>query len=189
MNKQEIRKKVLADRKMFTESYIKETSSKIFQQIKGMKEYQESKTVMIYVSFENEIHTHDFIREMILDGKKVVTPICRNKDKTLILAETKSFPEGFRKTNYGILEIESQNAVEVDVKEIDVVITPGVAFSIEGKRLGYGAGYYDKMLAGKRVDTVTICPVYKEFILEDIPVDEHDIPVDYLVTDEKIIKV
>lgn len=188
MNKESLRKHVLRLRSEFDENYINDVSKNIFEKIKTMDIYKQSKTVMIYVSFEDEVNTHKFISEMIKEGKKVVTPVCNYKDRTLTLAQTTKFPDGFQRTKFGILEIPRKEAIPVDLKEIDMIITPGVAFTKIGKRLGYGAGFYDRLLLNKRKDTPTVCPVFKEFIFDDLPTDDHDVEVDFLVTSDEIIK-
>ncbi|MBF7096540.1 5-formyltetrahydrofolate cyclo-ligase [Alkalibacter mobilis] len=187
MDKKELRKKVLAERSKFSKNYISEASNKIFNQIRNMEVYKKSNTVMIYVSYENEIDTHDFINEMIREGKRVVTPICDFSDRSMILAVTNSFPEGFEMTKFGILEMPIEGAVAVTEEEVDLIITPGVAFTRDGRRMGYGGGFYDRLLAKKRAETLTVCPCYEEFLLEDIPTGKYDLPVDIIVTPNETI--
>lgn len=187
MDKKETRKWVLDQRKRFSKEYVEENGRLIFQQIKEMDLYKNSHTIMAYVSFENEVDTFPFIQEMIQEGKRVVTPICNFKDRSMILAVTRTFPEGFEETKYGILELPFDHPEWVEAQEVDLIITPGVAFTRTGKRLGYGAGFYDRLLAKKRSDTKTVCPAFKEFLLEDLPTDPYDLPVDYIVTKDEII--
>ncbi|HCX65827.1 MAG TPA: 5-formyltetrahydrofolate cyclo-ligase [Eubacteriaceae bacterium] len=188
MDKRSLRKELKKKRAAFSEDYVQSVSKKIFDRIEAMPEYQNSDTIMIYVSYDKEIHTHDFIVKMLEQGKNVVTPICNNENNTLTLGVTKTFPHSFKVNSFGILELDRERAETTVVDEIDMVITPGLAFTADGKRLGYGAGFYDRLLAGKKDTTPTVCPVYEEFILDDIPVDPHDRNVDYLVTDQGVYK-
>ena len=188
MDKKSLREQIINKRAGFDSNYVKNVSKRIFDAIKKMDIYKKSDVIMVYVSFMNEVNTHDFIIYALKEGKTVITPICNNENKTLMLAKTFEFPKGFKKTKYGILEIPKTKAVVVDIKDIDLIITPGLAFTSSGKRLGYGGGFYDRLLSEKRSDVLTVCSAYKEFVLNDLPTDEHDVGVDYLVTDEEIIK-
>ncbi|QSX08312.1 5-formyltetrahydrofolate cyclo-ligase [Alkalibacter rhizosphaerae] len=187
MDKKETRKQVLDQRKTFTKEYVEENGRQIFQKIKEMDVYKRSSIVMAYVSFENEVDTFPMIQEMIQEGKTVITPICNFKDRTMKLAVTRNFPEGFMETKYGILELPMDHPEAVEPEEVDLIITPGVAFTRDGKRLGYGAGFYDRLLSKKRPDCPTVCPAFTEFVLEDLPTDQYDLPVDYVVTKDELI--
>ena len=186
LDKTQLRKKVFKVRNTFSDEEIKRRSAILMDRIKEMDVFKNSNTIMIYVSFDKEVFTHDFIKYCLDIGKKVITPICRNEDRTLILGETDSFPRGFEETKYGILELNPNTCNQGRVEDIDLIIMPGVAFTKKGDRLGYGAGYYDKLLSQKSNKALTVAPVYKEFIFDEIPTEEHDIPIDYIVTEEEI---
>ena len=82
---------------------------------------------------------------------------------------------------YGILE-PSDSCEEVDYCDIDIVITPGLAFTLKGDRLGYGGGYYDRFLI--QYPAITRCALtYDRLILGSLPVKENDVPVDYLISE------
>ncbi|WP_152801243.1 5-formyltetrahydrofolate cyclo-ligase [Alkalibaculum sporogenes] len=182
MNKKDLRGKVLELRNSISDEEILNRSTILMNKIKKMEVFNDSKTILIYVSFDKEIDTHDMIKDCLKIGKNVVTPICNTKDRTLILGKTSMFPEGFHKTKYGILELDPKECDHVNIKEIDLIIMPGVAFTKKGERLGYGAGYYDKLLAQKSLHTITVAPVFEEFIFEDIPTDKHDMLIDYIIS-------
>lgn len=189
MNKKDLRSQILKEREKITKEDIVNRSNKIFEKIIAMDEFKKSKCIMIYVSFENEINTHPFIKYCLKIGKKVVTPVCNTKTKTLILGHTNTFPEGFNKTKYGILELDSMGISEVPLDEIDIIITPGLAFTVKGERLGYGGGYYDRLFEEKPLNTITIATIFNEFIVEYLPTEPFDKLVDFIVTEDKIIKV
>ena len=168
------------------EEYIRKASATIFETIKELDVFKNAKTVMIYVSYQNEIYTHDFIRWCIENGKTVVTPVCR-EDRSMLLARTESFPEGFEETAMHILEIPLDKAVAVDEQQVDIIITPGLAFTPEGMRIGYGGGYYDRLFEKVRDDCLKIVPTFDDFIISDIPTGRYDHPVDILVSEKKVI--
>lgn len=184
--KKAMRKRILAERKEIGTDAIKSASGIMFEKIKDLECYKNARTVMIYVSYMDEIYTHGFIREMIEEGKRVVTPTCR-KDHTMALCVTKSFPEGFEKTSMGILEIPEEKAETAGEEELDMIITPGLAFTLEGKRLGYGGGFYDRLFEKIRPDCLKVCPVMDCFIVGDIPTEPTDRSVDILVSEKKTV--
>ncbi|MBO4360707.1 MAG: 5-formyltetrahydrofolate cyclo-ligase [Eubacteriaceae bacterium] len=186
--KKALRKKILAERAAMDPEEIKALSQIILEKTQELECFAEAGTVMVYVSYNDEIYTHDLIRGMIASGKRVITPTCRN-DHTMALCVTESFPEGFEKTSMGILEIPEEKAVTVSEEDIDLIISPGLAFTLEGKRLGYGGGFYDRLFARKRTDCLTVCPVIDRFIVDDIPTEETDLPVDIIVSEKKTIFV
>jgi len=76
----------------------------------------------------------------------------------------------------------------VGITEVDAVIIPGAAFDERGNRIGYGGGYYDRLLAGLQKSVVVIAPAYEEQIVEAVPTDEHDKKVNVIVTDRRVIR-
>lgn len=186
--KKALRKKILAERKELTPDFIMNTSKRILEKVSVLECYRAARTVMIYVSYNDEIYTHDFINQMIAEGKTVITPTCR-KDHTMALCVTRRFPEDFYQTKMGILEIPEDKAELVDESDLDLIISPGLAFTLEGKRLGYGGGYYDRLFDKIRDDCLIVCPVFDSFIIKDIPTEETDLPVDIIISESKTIFV
>ena len=185
-DKKALRKELLSEREKFTREEIDLMSDLIFKKIKQLYCFQQADTIMIYVSYGKELNTYDFIKDCIDMGKRVVTPIC-NPDKTMSLALTETFPEGFEKTKMGIPEIPIEKAELVHYSELDLIITPGLAFTYSGERLGYGGGYYDRLFEKLSPNVVKLCPSYDSFLLDEVPVDQHDTPVDVIITPTKSI--
>ena len=86
------------------------------------------------------------------------------------------------KNKYGILE-PNEYACEVNIDSLDALIVPGLAFTVDGKRLGYGGGYYDKLLSMESFRAYTIGFCFKYQIIKDLPTEAHDKKVDYIITD------
>lgn len=186
--KKTLRKELLQKREALSDEFIKNTSDHIFDKIKKLECYKKAQTVMVYVSYNKELNTHEFIKEMIAEGKTVVTPTCIANNE-MKLCVTKTFPEGFSRSKLGIMEIKDENAETVSPKELDLIITPGLAYTLEGKRLGYGGGYYDRLFERISDECIKVCPSYDDFLVDNIPTDFHDVPVDIIVTESKTIFV
>ncbi len=185
--KKEIRKKILAARDKYTKEQIDEISEVIFEKIKRLSCFQEAKTIMMYVTFGKELNTIDFMQYCIDQGKLVVTPVCNPENRTMVLAVTKEYPAGFEPTSMGIMEIPRENAVALDPKALDIIITPGLGFTLEGDRIGYGGGYYDRLFRLMNKNTILISPTFDEFIVESLPMGKYDRPVDIVISEKRSI--
>jgi len=182
--KEKTRKKLLLQRKALSKTEILKKSSNIKEKLFGLKKYKDARTVLFYVSYNGEVFTHDMIKEALKD-KKVVVPISNKEDYSLSLSELKNWDD-LEISSYGILEPEKDCIKEVSIDEIDLIIVPGVAFDCKGNRMGHGKGYYDRLLENTKVKTVGLA--FELQIVKNIPTDEHDKPVDLIITEERIIK-
>jgi len=180
-SKSDIRKEILGKRNKMDENTRMEFSSKIKSSLFSMKEFQSAKTVMLFVSFGNEVFTHDMIKDA-LKTKAVVVPKIVNKK--LVPIRISSFSELSPRT-LGILEPKSDKAF--DKKKIDLVVVPGVAFDRRGFRIGYGKGYYDDFLVG--INAKKIAVGFDLQIIGKVPNEKHDIPVDMVVSENGIYTV
>jgi 5-formyltetrahydrofolate cyclo-ligase len=178
VDKKELRKEVLKRRK---ETKDRLEKSKVIQfEVMNHPLYQGSEVIAIYNSFGSEVSTKELIRMSI--GTKSVVLIPKVVDKELIFIKVDENTE-YQTSKFGIEEPVSNEEYR---GPIDLVIVPGVAFTKEGKRLGYGGGYYDRFLKGKKIQTIGIC--FESQIVGTIPTEEHDIEVDYVQTEENIYK-
>lgn len=187
MEKKELRTKLLTQRETYTKEQIDEISLAIFDKVKRLKSFQNAKTVMMYVTFGKELNTIPFLLECISLGKRVATPICIPQDHTMILAETKNYPQGFVPTKMGIMEIAKDTAVAIDPKELDLIIVPGLAFTLSGDRIGYGGGYYDRLFEKIGDQTILLAPTFDDFIVPSLPTGRFDRKVDILISEKKSV--
>ncbi|MDP1758755.1 MAG: 5-formyltetrahydrofolate cyclo-ligase, partial [Thermodesulfovibrionales bacterium] len=88
----------------------------------------------------------------------------------------------------GILEPSVSEKRLTKINDINLVIIPGAAFDASGNRLGYGAGFYDKLLAEIKNKIPIVTPAYEEQIVENIPSEPHDVKVSKIVTDKRVIE-
>lgn len=187
MDKKLIRKKMSRIRSNMDKNEHREKSKIIVEKLMKSKFYKESDTIMIYVSFRREIDTHEFIKKAIKDGKTILVPITIDKGKQLKPSHLKDFDEleiGF----YNILTPKEEFVRYVDPKDIDLVIVPGLGFDKEGYRVGFGGGYYDRFLSN--LDSAIKLSIAFDFqILDRVPREDFDIPVDYILTEKRIIEI
>ena len=181
--KSEIRKENKILRSKFTKDEIMEKSeraSKIFLQ---SDIYKKSRELMLYMPLGNETDTKAIIENAFSDGKKVIFPVTDEKSGIITPYYAKEDTE-FSKGGFSVLEpLGCEIANE---KKIDVIIVPGVAFSKKGGRIGFGKGCYDKLL--KNTDAIKIGYCYSFQIYDEIPTDIYDISMDYIITEDEMIK-
>ena len=149
-----------------------------------MPQWQAAKTVFSYVSVGRETDTRELIDAALLQGKRVCVPRCVGKGRMearLLRAQAELLPAAF-----GLLEPPA-SAPLVPAGQIDVLIVACLAADLEGFRLGYGGGYYDRFLAEAR--GVSICLCRDRALMDSVPRQQGDLPVDYVVTETQIRNV
>ena len=179
--KDNIRKELKKIRNSLSKEYVLDKSKIIERYLFELKEFKKSSTVLFYVSYNNEVFTHDMIKRC-LGEKEIVVPISNTKNETLILSKLENW-EDLVKGPYGILE--PKKIIEISLNKIDLIIVPGVSFDEKGNRLGHGKGYYDKLL--QKTNAKKIGLAFECQIVNQIPTDENDIPVDMIITEKRII--
>ncbi|MCX7923376.1 MAG: 5-formyltetrahydrofolate cyclo-ligase [Clostridia bacterium] len=189
-DKKMLRKAILDVRNTLEKNEVIHKSSLIMERIISSDSYKRSNTVMCYVDFRNEVITREYIAQWIKSGKKIVVPVvCQDEkgNKELIASEIYSVEDDLEIGTYGILEPRKDKIRPVEPINIDFVIVPGVAFDIAGNRIGYGAGFYDRFLRKVRGDCVKVAVAFDFQVVDTIPVEEHDVPVDMVVTEKRVI--
>ncbi|MCD6170927.1 MAG: 5-formyltetrahydrofolate cyclo-ligase [Thermoplasmata archaeon] len=179
MKKEEIRKKILQKRNKLTGNEILEKSNKIISKLTSIKEFKEAKKILCYVSFGSEVFTHGLIRAYI-NKKDIAVPVIKGNE--LALSYIKDWKE-LEKGRYGILEPKAIRNADIDA--ISLAIVPAVAFDERGYRIGYGRGYFDRLLA--RMNAMRIGLGYELQIVKKIPEEKHDVRMDMIITEERII--
>lgn len=155
----------------------------IRQRLLALPQVRDAKSIFIFISHGSEVDTRLCLEELLHQGKNIAVPRIMDK-QTMIAAAFESW-ESLQPEQMGILAPPSREPVAV---KIDVCITPGVGFSPAGGRLGYGRGYYDRWFSSHPL-LFKVAPAYECQILEDLPRDESDVPVDMIVTEERIIRI
>ena len=186
-DKKAFRKMALDKRNTLSEEEIKEKSALIKAHLENLDSYQKSNTVMVYLNFRSEVLTDDLIENLFKQGKKVVVPISIKGTRTLLLSEIKSLSDDLELDFYNIRVPKKESIKEVSPADIDFVITPGVAFSKDKYRMGYGGGYYDTFIEKLRTDALTCALAFDVQIFDKIPKEDHDKQMDYVITENGCI--
>lgn len=154
-------------------------SARIMAAILDWNAYARSRTVMAYASIGSEVQTHALLREIALQGKRLVLPRCAGRG--MMDAAPCDDLTRMAKGRYGILEPPG-DARAVPRDEIDLILVPGLLFDRWGARLGQGAGYYDRYLAGYAGMTCGVA-FAAQVLDRRLAVQPHDVPVRAIVTE------
>ncbi len=188
LDKKTIREDILRKRDSIDPEIRLKKDNMIMDKVLSSPDFEKANTILYFASFRSEVATLPHIEEALKRGKRIVLPKVDNIERRLILYEildTKEIKPGFM----GIPEPEAVPERQRDINDVDLVIMPGVAFDPDGNRLGYGAGYYDKLLAGLKRDIPLIAIAYEEQIVNALPSEDHDVRVNKIVTDKRVIQV
>jgi 5-formyltetrahydrofolate cyclo-ligase len=179
--KKELRKQVLAARDNLATSERTEKSRQIAARLFLLPEFRRARTVLFFASFRSEVDTIHMIRRAITEGKRVVLP--KVKGAALELIEIRDYDGDVAPGAWGIPEPLGTAHVALD--DIDLIIVPGAGFDERGSRIGYGAGFYDKLLSSFTGTTVALA--FESQIVPKVPSDVHDVPVRMIVTENRVI--
>lgn len=186
MDKISLRKKILAERSKISKEDHLSMGNKIIDTFKSTNLYKNSQMIMIYLSFGTEIHNHEFIKDALAEGKKILVPVTFHEPRMMKPSEIKSFDE-LEPGYYNILSPKEKYIRFVDKSQIDLIIVPGAVFDKEGYRIGYGGGYYDRFLADLSAPRLSFA--FEMQLRDQVPRDDFDIPVEYIITEERFITI
>lgn len=181
MDKAEIRSQALKKRKALTSEEQKEKSEDIIEQLEKLDVFKNAEVILVYYSHHGEVRTQDFMAKW-LDKKQFLLPKLTEGD-TFLVQPLSSLDE-LEENRYGIPE---PAVSELEAPRPELIIVPGVAFDRKGNRIGMGNGYYDRFLADKK-DIPTVALAYGQQILDSVPQKPYDEPVDYIITEDEVIR-
>lgn len=183
--KKEIREQAHANRK--EQPNKEELSRTICERFAALPEYAAAKTVMFYVDVRTEVRTREYLPQVLGRGKRIVVPYCVDGELELFLLESMDeLAVGMYKILEPKAELRSLPEKRVDVKELDLIMVPGVAFDRTGARMGHGFGYYDKLLEHARADAPLVALAFECQLFPEIPTAPHDIFMDKIITERAI---
>ena len=172
MDKKELRKAIREQKRAMTEAAIVEASARLGELFAACPQYQAANTIYGYLPYNQEVRTVPMLEQAIRDGKRVAVPKCYGEEMKFIYMDDLSKVE---KGYANIPEPIADGPVAEDPTAL--VLMPGLAFTKDGKRMGYGGGFYDKFLA-KEPNHPTVALCYAFQMVEDLPTEDYDIPVD-----------
>lgn len=175
--KSEMRRFIKNLRREMTDETITEISNQIYKNLIELDLYKNSKSIFVYLSMDKEIDTSKIINHALENGKEVFVPYLENRNMSLRrLKSLDDLTDGA----YGIKTSKNNESIT----NPDLSLVPGLSFDENKNRLGYGGGYYDKYLANSQTTSIGLfADVTRSF---EIPTNETDISLDYILTENGI---
>jgi 5-formyltetrahydrofolate cyclo-ligase len=183
-DKKVIRGEYIKKRLALTEKEVSLKSMQIFQKIEEVDGLFEKKSFGVYFAIKNEVEVKNLIDKLVSQKKEVHLPKFFEAEKAYFFGKFSGWNE-IEAGYYGIMQPKSNK--KADVKNIDVIFVPGVAFDKKGVRLGWGTGTYDQLLKGSKA--IKIGLAYDFQVADSLPYEEHDIKVDMIVTEKRVVEV
>lgn len=182
--KAEVRQACLCQRTSLGEEERKRKSLIIQQKLMDLPEFQLAKTVMLFLNFREEVETTALAEAMIAGEKRLILPRCAPHG-ILLPIEVRDLIKDIEPGTYGIREPKLTLGV-VEPSDIDLIIVPGSGFDLQGNRLGYGGGYYDRffMLLNPLIPKIALG--FECQIIPEIPIDQHDAKMTMLITENGV---
>jgi 5-formyltetrahydrofolate cyclo-ligase len=181
--KRALRREILAERDRLRDDERATRSASIADRLLAMDEVRDARTVMGFWSFGSEVDTPPLLERLEAAGKQVALPRIEDRD-VVPVAYVSGDP--LSETSFGAKEPVS--GLRVEPSALDVVVVPGVAFDRRGGRVGYGAGFYDRLLGKVRDDTFTVAVAFGLQVVDRVPAGGTDRRVDAIVTEREVIR-
>ncbi|EDP76338.1 5-formyltetrahydrofolate cyclo-ligase [Hydrogenivirga sp. 128-5-R1-1] len=181
VEKGEIRKEILKRRVSLPYSLRSSYDERIREKLVSLPEFSGAHRILLYCPVKGEPDLSPLFGLLLESGKRLVLPKVDGEELSLIEVES---PLCLSKGTFNIPE--PQEGVKIEPEMLELAVVPGVAFDREGFRLGFGKGYYDRLLERVRAPTVGVA--YSFQVLSRVPRDSWDRPVDIVVTEKEVIR-
>lgn len=177
--KKDIRQRILTLLRNQKEEERLAKSLAILDKLFKKPEFQKAGIILFYASFDGEVNTFEMMKRAQKSGKTIGLPHMMREERKLIPTLVESLENDLVSGPYGVKQPRyTDQSRTLNVKDLDLVIVPGVAFDRHNNRLGRGLGYYDRFLKGLSCDTPSIGLAFDFQIVDRLPLQEkHDIPV------------
>ena len=182
MTKQDLRRTLKQKRLQLAGAEIAEKSVKIAARLGAAAFYQNARTVMAYCSAFGEVDTREVLARLWADGKTVYVPLCDIQKQEAWPVQITDMAD-LQPGAYGILE--PRTGQKAQLKALDLILVPGIAFDRRGGRIGFGAGYYDKLLQNMQAYKAALA--YDFQIVEDAFSQPHDVAMNCIITESELI--
>jgi 5-formyltetrahydrofolate cyclo-ligase len=185
MDKTQLRRQISSSLVKLSEKQRIEESKKACQFLMETEQFKNASVVMLYLPLPHEVNTTSVILTAWQQGKLVAVPKISWQQRHMLPVEITSLESGFSTGNSGLKN--PITGVPTPIEDIDVIVTPGLAFNKEGDRLGRGGAFFDRFFNSNGLNATKIGFAFSQQLFDDIPMEEHDMQVDMVVTDKGII--
>jgi 5-formyltetrahydrofolate cyclo-ligase len=192
--KQAIRQRIIADREQLTAAERARLSQAISERIANLDAYRTANTVLAYMSFGAEFSSDEWVQQALRDDKCVLLPKVNRATNELDIYRVSNLQHDLAPGLWHIREPLVERCAKINtLEEVGFILLPGIAFGRDGARLGYGGGFYDKLLARIKNETPGCCPAlvagaFAIQLTEGLPQEATDHKVEWVVTESETIQ-
>ncbi|RDU35377.1 5-formyltetrahydrofolate cyclo-ligase [Neobacillus piezotolerans] len=184
-DKKMLRKSMMERLRSMSDGEYMERSNRIASNLFGHPAWKEAEVIGITISRPPEVDTYQIIEKAWQEGKRIAVPKCLPATREMQFRYLTDFSE-LEKVYYGLLEPIVEKTEQVRPDDISLLVVPGLAFSRDGYRLGFGGGYYDRFLTVYKGQTASLA--FSCQIVGELPVENHDRQVGMIMTEEPVFE-
>jgi 5-formyltetrahydrofolate cyclo-ligase len=182
-----MRREVLAHRDALSSGGSGAFAAAMTLRLRALTQYRRARTVLATLSFGTEWDTRAFAEGVLADGKTLVLPRVVREPRQLELYAVRNLAADLVPGVWGIEEPDPARCRKMALSEVDFALVPALSCDRAGVRLGYGAGYFDRLLAGAGTRTFRVVALPEALVRERVPAEPHDVPVDALLTEREFL--
>jgi 5-formyltetrahydrofolate cyclo-ligase len=176
----------LRDRQSITD--IEQKSLEIIDQVLHLHEYVRARGIACYVSKDSEVDTRPLIRRALDANKRVLVPVVKKGDIDLFFSELKDLGRELAPGNFRIPEPRPEYLRPESLDTVDVLFVPGIVWDKDGYRLGWGRGYFDRVLRTLPEHVRSVGLSFNLQFVNRVPRDQFDLPVNTVVTESRVVR-
>lgn len=188
VEKENLRRYILRLRNRQSIGEVEQKSADIVEQVLLLHEYVRARGIACYVSKDSEVNTRTLIRNALDRDKRVLVPVVKAGDIDLFFSEVKDLGKELAPGTFGILEPKPESVRPVDLEAVDLIFVPGIVWDRDGYRLGWGRGYFDRVLTKLPEHVRSAGLAFNMQLINRVPRDQFDVPVDMVVTESRVIR-
>ncbi|MBS7526987.1 5-formyltetrahydrofolate cyclo-ligase [Fusibacter paucivorans] len=188
MDKKQLRQQVITARNSLDVERRLALSKQIQQKVLSLPAFKFARAAAGFVDFRNEVYMRPILESILQANMPLMLPRISDDGKQMIFYQVNTL-EHLKTSRLGIKEPDPSRCELGDPQQLSIVLTPGVAFTQDGYRLGYGGGYYDRFFQTISEDVQRVGLAFELQMLPEIPHESHDIRVHCVVTEQHIYEV
>ena len=189
MNKAALRAGVLSARDGMGAVARAADSRALTSGVQGLPEWQNAQTVLLYLGIKTEFDPSALAQAILDSGRTLALPRIVRGEHRLEIRQVRTLDQDLKPGVWGLREPDPEYCAEVDPARLDLILVPGVAFDATGGRMGYGAGFYDRLLSNPRLTALRVSALFETQLVDRVPREAHDLPVEVLVLPGRILRV
>ncbi len=189
VEKENLRRYILRLRDRLSIGEVQQKSEDITDQILLLHEFVRARGIACYVNKDTEVDTRILIRKALDRQKHVLIPVIKKGEVDLFFSEIKDLGKELTRGTFGVPEPKPEFVRPFGLDAIDLIIVPGIAWDKNGYRLGWGRGYFDRVLQKLPPHVKSAGLAFNLQLINQVPRDQFDVPVNMVITESRVIRV